>query len=407
MTPKAAVPWTVQEAMQKAQPMPGHVFSLYLPFWREGEWRRDGDEAKRRALSRVKQASGQQHVKRLANELGTRQRQLAAACGALTIAATSTSPFVTGMGEEHAVENGFAFLSPYGLPYMAGSGVKGVIRRAAEELAAGLNPEGNGGWTFTRVMWLFGFEGNAGWMQEEREKGRAELLAPAWEEELETFKNDPGEEAEELADLLGRGKEEKIDAFFKRLRFGDAHLAGALSFWDVIIADDLDIDILTPHYGEYYQGNEPPHDAGQPQPNPFLVVAPGAQFTFHITCAEHRLPESLRGETWRDLVQAAFDHAFTWGGFGAKTAVGYGVLQRADNTSTAATASPPSSNTSQQAAPAAQPPAASGSPFRRGQRVVDTDSGETGTIVDVRGDVAVVDFDGVKDEVPLDQLKKV
>lgn len=46
------------------------------------------------------------------------------------------APLITGTGNPHPVENGFAFLSPYGVPYLAGSGIKGVLRRAAEELAA-------------------------------------------------------------------------------------------------------------------------------------------------------------------------------------------------------------------------------------------------------------------------------
>ncbi len=416
-----AVSDPVQQACRQAQPMPGHVFSLYLPFWREGIWRKDGDEAKRIALSRVRDTSRQSRVKQLADHLNGRQTQLAKASGALTIEATSASPFVTGMGEEHAVENGFAFLAPYGLPYLAGSGVKGVIRRAAEELAAGLNPDGNGGWTFTRVMWLFGFEGNAGWMQKDPEKGRAELLAPAWEEELASLK-DTDEEAAKLADLLGRRDNEFIGDFFRRIRSGDAHLAGALAFWDVIIAGDLDLDILTPHYGEYYQGSEPPHDAGQPQPNPFLVVGPKAKFTFHVTCAEHRLPESLTREVmdkdgntkvWCKLLKAAFDHAFAWGGFGAKTAVGYGVLQRLEDTTNAsATATPQGETAPEMPGRPAPSDAASAaestrSTFHKGQRVIDTDSGETGTIMDIHDDVATVDFDGVEDEVPLEQLKGV
>ena len=49
--------------------------------------------------------------------------------------ARSIAPFATGLGNEHPLENGFAFLNPYGLPYLPGSGVKGVVRRAAEELA--------------------------------------------------------------------------------------------------------------------------------------------------------------------------------------------------------------------------------------------------------------------------------
>ena len=47
-----------------------------------------------------------------------------------------------------------------------------------------------------------------------------------------------------------------------------------------------------------------------------------------MVCHPTRLPESLQN-TWRDLLQTAFDHAFEWVGFGAKTSVGYGAMKAA------------------------------------------------------------------------------
>ncbi len=300
----------VREALTNQHVMPGHRFSLYFPYWvvdegKSNKWekapdRRDGEGAKLTALRIPVQDSKQSDVGDLITALRTRQAALAQQAGAETIEAISQSPFVTGMGEEHAVENGFAFLNPYGLPYLAGSGVKGVIRRAAEDLAE----MGESGWTFARVVWLFGYE---------------DYDTAAWKQRLEA-EIQTDDEARALLQRLN-----KEAASLVHLSEADKHLAGALSFWDVIIDGKLDVDILTPHYGKYYEGKEPPHDAGQPQPNPFLVVAPGAHFTFHVTCTEHRLPDTIKAE-WRTLLHAAFDHAFTWGGFGAKTAMGYGVL---------------------------------------------------------------------------------
>ncbi len=78
-----------------------------------------------------------------------RQAALASALGGrdqvFTLDARAVAPFTTGLGNEHPLENGFAFLWPYGLPYLPGSGVKGVLRQAARELAsgdwAGLSPQ--------------------------------------------------------------------------------------------------------------------------------------------------------------------------------------------------------------------------------------------------------------------------
>ncbi len=350
--------------------MPGHAFSLYFKYWNERSWEKASKEAKLPALQKVVNAQGDPQ---LVKQLLASQYALADVADAVRIEAKSTSPFVTGMGEEHAVENGFAFLSPYGLPYLAGSGVKGVIRRAAEELAAGLNPEGTCGWTFARVMWLFGYESDT-----------------LFEEEfLEKEKKD--EEAQELLKIMN--KENKA---ITNLDKSEKHFMGALSFWDVIIwrndseqqrKDLLGIDILTPHFGHYYQGDESPHDAGQPKPNPFLVVAPGATFTFHITCpGEHRLPESLQGEVWRELIKAAFNHAFEWGGFGAKTAVGYGVLQNME----AIRAMEQQRKT-----------------IRVGDKVRDTEANMDGIVKSISGDMAVVDFYGEEYEVELSNLEKL
>ena len=83
------------------------------------------------------------------------------------------------------------------------------------------------------------------------------------------------------------------------------------------------IEIMTPHYSDYYQGNTTPHDSGQPNPIVFLAVPPNSNFEFFVQCDKAALPESLRNN-WQSLLEAAFAHAFDWLGFGAKTAVGYG-----------------------------------------------------------------------------------
>jgi len=226
-----------------------------------------------------------------------RQRALAATLGdrVLTLHAKSTAPFATGLGNEHPLENGFAFLWPYGLPYLPGSGVKGVLRRAAQELAQGL-------WGDTR-----------GWSEEKRP--------------VET----PSDaiKAKKIPPLS------MIDVFFgyEPGKGESKHVRGCLTFWDVhpqLHGDSLRVEIMTPHQKHYYQDGQAPHDSGQPTPIKFLSIPPQSQFTFHVVCDTRRLealaPDLL--DQWQDLLRAAFEHAFEWLGFGAKTAVGYGVMER-------------------------------------------------------------------------------
>jgi len=204
----------------------------------------------------------------------------------LTLDAVAIAPFMTGLGIEHPLENGFAFLNPYGLPYLPGSGVKGVLRTAASELASG-DWGDSAGWHTDAIDALFG--------NEPANSTDAPTDAPT---------DDP-----------------------KRRR-------GALVFWDVIpdvgAGKALQLDIMTPHQSHYYQDGTPPHDSGQPNPIVLLSVPPASRFRFHVHCRPGLLrntqPQLLADNAWQQLLEAAFRHAFDWLGFGAKTAVGYGHM---------------------------------------------------------------------------------
>ncbi len=263
----AAVPAYIGHDFQDTPP--GHRFGLYFDAWDE-QWRLP-DAEKRLALKRATPLGV--NGAKLLRALRDRQRALAAGQAAetvLTLEATAIAPFTTGLGNEHPLENGFSFLSPYGLPYLPGSGVKGVLRRAAEALSV----EGEAGWTSAAL---------------------AALL---------------GEEAESGATDVPRNR-------------------GVLEFWDVfpqLAGDRLLVDILNPHHSGYYQNGAAPHDAENPKQVFFLTVPPGSPFTFHVRCHSALLPEALRND-WKTLLEAAFELAFAWIGFGAKTAVGYGAMR--------------------------------------------------------------------------------
>ena len=219
----------------------------------------------------------------------------------LSLDAKAIAPFTTGLGNEHPLENGFAFLNPYGLPYLAGSGVKGVLRQAARELASG------------------------------------------------QWGNEHGWSADKQFEIRVNGKSlaiSMLDALFglESQDGGTLHMRGALSFWDVIAqmpnnCNSLHVEVMTPHQSHYYQqkkdsktgSSATPHDSGQPTPISFLTVPPGSGMTFHVQCDLPRLqrlaPTLAEGDAWKKLLQAAFEHAFEWLGFGAKTAVGYGAMQ--------------------------------------------------------------------------------
>ena len=217
----------------------------------------------------------------------------------LRLHATAVAPFTTGLGNEHPLENGFAFLNPYGLPYLAGSGVKGVLRTAAKELASGQ------------------------WDSQEWHHA---------DEPRHEVHNKQGQRLFDASDLDVLFGSEALN--------GENHLRGVLSFWDVIPQIDgnsLMVEIMTPHQSHYYQdkdvaGSNSPHESGAPNPISFLTVPPKSQFAFHVVCntaqLEHLAPDLAANDRWKNLLTEAFEHAFAWLGFGAKTSVGYGAMDR-------------------------------------------------------------------------------
>lgn len=304
--PIAAVPAYLGTDFKGASP--GMRFGIYLKLWgvnrrseeplwetydvnykasgpeqREREYR---EENKVPALSNAAELND--NDKKTMASLLARQRAAFASSRAdesqLVLEAIASAPFTSGLGNEHPLDNGFAFLNPYGLAYFPGSGVKGVLRRAADELAGG-DWGDKGGWDSDAITALFGRQDDAG----------------------------------------------NVD-----------HLRGALVFWDVIpqiSGDKLMVDVMTPHQGHYYQQTKKPqsgdsctpHDSGQPTPIQFLTVPPGSGFIFHVQCdlahLKRTAPALAQDGHWKILLQAAFQHAFAWLGFGAKTAVGYGAMK--------------------------------------------------------------------------------
>ena len=297
----AAVPAYLGKDFSLASP--GLRFGMFLPLWgvdsRSGEllWtthdinyrpcgpqnqeRRFEDKNKTAALAKALRLnlSDLAAMSALAQRQAALAAPLAAQARLLTLHAVAVAPFTTGLGNAHPLENGFAFLNPYGLPYLPGSGVKGVLRQAARELADHLWGDDQG-WTPASIDALFGKTGDD-------------------------------------TDALGNPVLQR----------------GALSFWDVlpqIAGDALQVEVMTPHQTHYSQNGDSPHESGQPNPINFLTVPPGSKFVFHVQCDLPLLaclaPALAQQDRWQPLLTAALVHAFQWLGFGAKTAVGYGAM---------------------------------------------------------------------------------
>jgi CRISPR-associated protein Cmr6 len=176
--------------------------------------------------------------------------------------------FVTGLGREHPVENGFAWHHTLGVPFLPGSSVKGIVRAWVEKWAdPPVSP--------ADVRRVFGPEGE------------------------------------------GRDRHVGSIIFFDALPVKPVK---------------LEADVMTPHYVPYYQQDRPENPPGDwygPVPIPFLTVKSGQTFLFALAprraAAEQSYADCQQAVRW--LTQALADI-----GAGAKTAVGYGRFVRREKT---------------------------------------------------------------------------
>ena len=106
---------------------------------------------------------------------------------------------------------------------------------------------------------------------------------------------------------------------------------GAVCFFDAFPMSKPAIkrDIMNPHYGSYYMKNEAPTDDKDPVPVPFLTVE-NTKFQFYIGIREEENMKIKSGKFEQqeplEVVMKYLPDALAGYGIGAKTSVGYGYL---------------------------------------------------------------------------------
>jgi CRISPR-associated protein Cmr6 len=119
-------------------------------------------------------------------------------------------------------------------------------------------------------------------------------------------------------------------ALFGQPQRDQPSVGGHVIFFDAFPTNwpKIEIDIMNPHYGEYYTGTQPPADWLMPNPIHFLAIAPGQPFEFTVAVrhdgAGH---ETSDAQSLLSLALEALAGAATMGGLGGKSAVGYGYFQ--------------------------------------------------------------------------------
>ena len=112
-------------------------------------------------------------------------------------------------------------------------------------------------------------------------------------------------------------KRQKRIENFKKI-FGTQKEQGEVIFMDAYPVErvNLKIDIMNPHYPEYYAKGEPPADWQTPKPIQFLTVEK-TKFEFVLLSREEKILS--KASEW---LQSALENF----GIGAKTALGYGIF---------------------------------------------------------------------------------
>ncbi|MEN9433813.1 MAG: hypothetical protein RLZZ422_1402 [Pseudomonadota bacterium] len=188
----------------------------------------------------------------------------------------ATGHFVTGMGNPHPVENGFAWHPTLGVPYLTGAAVKGLVRSYLESNL-------------------------------EIDDPLKKQLLLSW---FGSTSKDPTEKDYEAQ-------------------------AGTLIFFDAIPTEPvtLGVDVMTPHMGDWYakgakepnQANTVPADWHNPIPITFLVAKEiSLLFSFALRPSA---PPADKEAIQLDDVAYVLEQALLYAGAGGKTATGYGQMQ--------------------------------------------------------------------------------
>jgi CRISPR-associated protein Cmr6 len=150
----------------------------------------------------------------------------------LRLEATTRTPLAIGLGNASPIENGLSIHHTYGTPYLPGSALKGLLRRAAE---------------------------------------RYDLSE------------------QEKAVLLGEGPDPK-----RKTQGNAAYLVYWDGWLDPDSKRPFQKDVITVHHQNYYSGGKDwPTDFDDPNPVSFLSIKPGVKFHIPISCTAENAQDWL------------------------------------------------------------------------------------------------------------------
>lgn len=195
------------------------------------------------------------------------QRQEAASD--LKFSFKTNSRLIVGFGSASVLETSIKLHHIYGVPYIPSSAIKGILKAY-------------------RIWKLADWEENK----------FTEI-----EEDLEKETNN--EENKKIIEI-----------------FGNQYQQGKLTVFDSYPENfvGFDVDIMNPHFPNYYKGEDPPTDWQNPTPITFLTIPKGVTFRFFFKNS------SLYEKSFENSLKQDLQDALEYIGIGGKTSIGYGIL---------------------------------------------------------------------------------
>jgi CRISPR-associated protein Cmr6 len=222
---------------------------------------------------------------------------------------------IVGLGNKSVHETSMTLHHVYGIPYIPGSALKGVVRswmitEIFGDLDLGMVPPGETEYPLVNAEF-----------RALKDKGFCRIFGCPAKVKKFCFENN-------------RPVKEKFH--FEPTALGDS-FRGKVYFFDAfpLAAPDICVDIMNPHYGAYYMPEEnglkivPPADYLEPIPINFLTVQ-NAKFLFLCGVSnrnDHEIDVGyFSGKKPSKVITEWLEKALKEHGIGAKTAVGYGYM---------------------------------------------------------------------------------
>ncbi|GEM_PF-2151279 len=264
---------------------------------------------------------------------------------------------VIGMGYPSPVENGFLFHHTYGIPYIPGEALKGITRQVLllamynylyESKGVNLKNRKPSNMTEDEYKEKL-LETLDKCLSSGRDKKSGGEKSKCSFEVIDNNKNknriddDLFEHLEKACLDFNKGVPEVVQctgdsnldvlALFETL-FGSQKKRGEVIFFDAFPVDlkkeHFELDIMNPHYGEYYGSKEkerkPPADWYNPNPIVFLTLA-NTKFKFNIAYHPLNPLDESKSNKILEIAEKLLRFALTTYGIGGKTRSGYGWFE--------------------------------------------------------------------------------